>query len=538
MTLTHLKKASHRAPFLWGCILLLILGHTFPVFGQRDATILDHKDRIRLTRLDVLNSPAREVNLSITPDGKYLYFMSLRGGQSWSRSDYMTFRGDTVYDGDIWYAERKGSNWMRPRCLPLGINSSGGEDEPNVSANGKSVYYQSWNRLWKYTGGPYYQVKRNGSKWGKPEGLGGGITEFFNFVRATDGMTVSADQKKLIVAAGPEYDANMDIYLSKKSTYGWTYCKRLPISTAGDDRSVFLAADGKTLYFASNGYEGFGGLDIFKTTLNSDGTFGEVINVGAPFNTPADDYGLILTANGMEAYFVRDGDIYYADLKDADERIRPNTPKVNHTLAGTVRDSVNWRGLEATIILIDARSKLPLKEIKTSNGGSYSLTLPNADKIYDQVVIADGYPKVRRRINVVKKSYAERIASNFILAQPQPPTGPPIAAVPTPTPQPTPPPVRPRPTPQPEPEPEPSSTEPVVSAEPEPTPPRSEPKPEPEPKRIEPTAPDPVPVEPEEDPYDFQFVAENNLTLLLDVSASMKKPERLPLLKDALAKLL
>ena len=126
-------------------------------------------------------------------------------------------------------------------------------------------------------------------------------------------MTISADEKKFIVAAGHEYDARMDIYMSKRTAYGWTYCKKLPISTAGDDRSVFLAADGKTLYFASDGYKGYGGLDIYKTTLNSDGTFGEVINVGKPFNTPQDDYGLILTGDGNEAYFIRDGSIQFAD---------------------------------------------------------------------------------------------------------------------------------------------------------------------------------------------------------------------------------
>jgi hypothetical protein len=502
------------------------------LWAQRDATILDHKDRIRISRLDLLNSPAREVNLSITPDGNTLYFMSLRGGQHWSRSDYMTFRGDTVYDGDIWYAEKINGQWQRPRCLPLGINSSGGEDEPNVSSSGKSVYFQSWNRLWEYTGGPYYRATRSGNNWGKPEGLAGGITEFFRFVRATDGMTISPDEKKMIVAAGPDYDVNMDIYMSKKSSYGWTYCKRLPISTPGDDRSVFLAADGKTLYFASDGYEGFGGLDIFKTTLNSDGTFGEVINVGAPFNTPQDDYGLILTGNGLEAYFIRNGDIHFADLRDADARIRPVIPEVAHTLAGTVRDSINWRGVPAKIILFDARSKVPLQTIQTSTSGSYAITLPNQNKIYDQVVIAEGYPKVRRRISVVQSTYDETIASNFILAKPQAPKPlpPPIAAN-TPPPTPT----RPQPQPTPQPKPEPSPVEEArspVAVQPV--------LPKPDPKLpIQPIEqPKPAPIEVPEDPYSFEFVAENNLTLLLDVSASMKKPDKLPLLKDALAKLL
>lgn len=508
-----------------GTLSALFLMFQFPFFlsAQREATLLDHKDRIRITRMDILNSRFREVNLSITPDGKYLYFMSLRGGQSWSQDTYMTFQGDSVADGDIWYSQRVGGKWQRPKVMPLGINTPQGEDEPNVSADGKTVFYQSWNSLWRFNGGPYYTASLNGKSWSRPKGLGGGINEFFQYISATDGMTISPDRKRFIVAAGREYDGNMDIYMSKQSTYGWTYCKRLPISTPGNERAVFLAADGKTLYFASDGYEGFGGLDIFKTTLNSDGTFGEVINVGAPFNTKADDYGLILTADGMEGYFIRDGDIYFADLKEADERIRPTMPEVKHALTGTIRDSANWTGLEGEIVLLDARSKIMVKKIRTNRSGRYTIELPNANKYYDQVVIVNGYPKARRRIEVKKKAYDETIVSNFLLGKPQPKPKPPIAAAnpkpPTPTPKPTP--------------------KPSPKAQKEPDKPKVEPKPQPEPTPPPKPRPKPVPPKPEAKPdYSFDYVAENNLTLLLDVSASMRKPEKLPLLKSALEKLL
>ena len=163
--------------------ILCVMGNFAPLIAQRKATILDHKDRIRVTRVNVLNSSARETNLSITPDGNYLYYMSLRGGKSWSRS-YMTFRGDSVYDGDIWYAQRVGNRWQNPRCMPYGINTSQGEDEPNISANGRRVYFQSWNIMWDRTGGPYYMAERSGNKWSSPRGLGGGITDSSTASRA------------------------------------------------------------------------------------------------------------------------------------------------------------------------------------------------------------------------------------------------------------------------------------------------------------------------------------------------------------------
>ncbi|MEO0470864.1 MAG: VWA domain-containing protein, partial [Bacteroidota bacterium] len=507
------------------CVMLSLSG----LRAQRGATILDHKDRIRVSRVGILNSSARETNLSITPDGNYLYYMSLRGGKSWSRS-YMTFRGDSVYDGDIWYAQRVGNRWQNPRCMPYGINTSQGEDEPNISANGKRVYFQSWNIMWDRTGGPYYMAERNGNKWSSPRGLGGGITEFFHHLPATDGMSISVNEKTFVVAAGPDYDAPMDIFLSRQSRYGWTYCKRLPISTPGDDRSVFLAADGKTLYFASDGYKGFGGLDIYKTTLINDSTFGEVVNVGAPFNTPADDYGLILTGDGNEAYFIRDGDIYFADLKEADPLIKPEIPTFTQKIEGTIRDKDSWANLNADVILMDARSKRIIRKTKTSRG-KYTLPLPNKDRVYDQIVIAEGYPRTRKRITVTATMYDNVIKSNLLLKRERelPVETPPVASTD---------PVKPAVI-----EPDPVDDPPVEDKGPGTTVPiidKVDSNPTAGPGISENNLPTntPAPVVEPQDPYDFNGVAENNLILLLDVSASMKKPEKLPLLKDAFDRLL
>ncbi|MDP5172676.1 MAG: VWA domain-containing protein [Bacteroidia bacterium] len=516
----HLLPTTNRTLFL---LAFLTIGGTLS--AQRAATILDHQDRIRIAPVKALNSPFRETNLSITPDGKYLYFMSLRGGLE-NSSQIMTFEGDSVYDGDIWYSERVNGAWQRPKAMPSGVNTANGEDEPVVSADGKRVYFQSWNYIWDRTGGPYFVSELQGNIWTRPVGLGGGITEFFSVVQATDGMTISPDERTMIVAAGQGYDTPMDIYISKKGEYGWTYCKKLAISTEADERSVFLAPDGKTLYFASKGYRGLGGLDIYKTTLNPDGTFGEIINIGAPFNTPADDYGFILTGDGMEAYFVRNGDIYFADLREADSRIRPEVPVITHVLQGTVRDSATWRGVPAQVLLLDARTKRLVKKVDTSPTGAYRIELPNVGRVYDQLVVSTGYPQKTRRITIDQKAYPETITANFLLAKPssnysQPSA--PIAAQPRPQ-QPA------------------NNPRPVTPVQPVPAPPaitHIEARPQTPMATPPPTITPPlVVIPPAENPYSFDGVAENNLILLLDVSASMRKSDKLPLLKEAFSRML
>ncbi|MCI4668582.1 MAG: VWA domain-containing protein [Bacteroidia bacterium] len=511
-------------------ILLLILSST-GLHAQKKATILDHKDRIKIKKLYTLNSTSRETNLSITPDGKYLFFMSLRGGQPWSNS-FMMFKGDSVYDGDIWYSRKVNGKWALPKCMPYGINTMQGEDEPNISPDGKRVYFQSWNGLWEQTGGPYYVASRKNESWGSPIGMGGGVTEFFmNYkYHATDGMAISPDEKTMVVAVGKDYDGNMDLYMSKKTKYGWSYCKRMGISTIGDDRSVFISGDGKTIYFASDGYKGYGGLDIFKTTLKPDGTIGEVINIGKPFNTAGDDYGFILTADGMESYFVRNGDIYYADLKEADVRIRPSASalKIPHTIKGTVRDSSNWKGLKAEVIVLDAKTRFPVKKLKTSADGKYTFTIPNKNGIYDEIVVAEGFKKKRRRIQVNESSYSQTIKANFLLSKTNKAanTPPPITKkekIETP----------PKIIAKKDQEPEETSKEPVKTL-----PPLSKMEPPTKNKNEIDVKVEKGPIPKAPDPYDFSGIARNNLILLLDVSASMRKSDRLPVLKEALNKLL
>lgn len=497
---------------------------------QREATLLQHRDRIRVTPLPMLNSSFRETNLSITPDGQYLFFMSLRGGQPWSRN-YMVWGEDSVYDGDIWYTRKYNGKWQAPKCLPYGINTSSGEDEPNVSPNGRKVYYQSWQAYWPFTGGPYYEAELIDGKWGKGKGLGGGITEFFksNF-DATDGMTISPDGKTFIVACGNDYHNNMDLYISRKGPRGWSYCKRMGVSTPRDDRSAFIAADGQTLYFASNGYGGYGGLDIFKTTIKPDGSFGEVINLGKPFNTPQDDYGFILTGDGSEGYFIRDGDIFFADLTNADPRMKPS---YQISLKGIVRDSLTGSPVRAKVILMDARTTRVVKILSTDSKGYYQAYLPNQDATYYQSVKADGYtPKkevLKTREAVAQQSYEH----NFYLAKPQPPAKPerpPLIVQNNSSPT-NPPASKPRQAEEAEKPQAPEPTKPNISLNPVKTKPKAE-------ISIESEAASRIEADKYEDPYSFDDIAENNLILLLDVSASMKHADKLPLLKESVKNLI
>ncbi len=136
-----------------------------------------------------------------------------------------------------------------------------------------------------------------------------------------------------------------DLYFTERKSDGtWGEAKNLgpDVNTAWDEDAPFLSADGKTLYFSSNGHEGFGGYDIYKTYANVKG-WAEPQNMGRPYNSPAHDIFFVLDSTGRSGFFASgrfgghgDMDIYrFNDLKST-KLVAMNVPGalINHTAKG------------------------------------------------------------------------------------------------------------------------------------------------------------------------------------------------------------
>ncbi len=380
---------------------MLILSINF-IFSQKYKIIKN--SNYKITKLNQLNSEYRETNLSITPDGKYLFYMSDRGGQKWSVSDGF-FKGKPSFDGDIWFSEKVNGKWLKAKPLSNKINTYSGEDEPNISPDGQKVYFESWNYWWATTGGPYYSAEINGTDWGTLYGLGGGINKFFvykfdkNNGYATDGMAISPDGKTFIVACGKDYDGNLDYYISHKKNNEWTYPTKMAISTPEEERSIFIAGDNHTIFFASAGYGGFGGIDIFKAYIDDNGIVSNIENIGAPFNTKANDYGFIITADGKEAYFVRNGDIYMAQL-DTNNELKPAASIV---ISGVLTDCHN-RPHKQEIYLQNKKTK-KIITTQSNSAGKFVFSLPAENGIFN--ILNQNRTKIKTLKINTKKNFSE-----------------------------------------------------------------------------------------------------------------------------------
>ncbi len=100
-----------------------------------------------------------------------------------------------------------------------------------------------------------------------------------------------------------------DIYTTSKLLDGWTDKQSLQgaVNTGNNENFPFLLPDGITLYFASNGLNSIGGYDIFVSRYRSEtNSFLQPMNIGMPFNSPANDYMFAIDEEQGVGYFATD----------------------------------------------------------------------------------------------------------------------------------------------------------------------------------------------------------------------------------------
>ncbi len=98
----------------------------------------------------------------------------------------------------------------------------------------------------------------------------------------------------------------VDLYTSKRSSIHAAWEKPVNmgelVNTEGDEMFPSINKD-STLFFASTGHIGLGGLDIFQVLLKDEVAIGSVVNLGTPINSSVDDFGLIKSLDGKSGFF-------------------------------------------------------------------------------------------------------------------------------------------------------------------------------------------------------------------------------------------
>jgi len=187
---------------------------------------------------------------------------------------------------------------------------------------------------------------------------------------------LSPDEKTLyFVSNMPGTLGQSDIFkveIKADGSFGTPQNMGPTINTPGRETFPFVSENNE-LYFASDGHLGLGGLDIFVSKPANAGTYKKVMNIGAPANSPKDDFAFLINTTTKKGFLTsnREGGQGADDIYTFIENI-PLQYACEQLLAGVVTDSETGAPLaNATVTLFDENFKM-VKTITTDANGNYN----------------------------------------------------------------------------------------------------------------------------------------------------------------------
>src|ERR1035437_8804520 len=250
---------------------------------------------------DNINSKDPEYYPSITIDGKKIVFTRRVHGSD-AKGNELTGNED-FYESELIDGE-----WSKAKPLEGNINSSQyNEGAQNISQDGKWLIFTGCLFPEGMGSCDLYISYLTKQGWSQPENLGPNVnSEFWE-----SSPSLSPDKKDLYFSSSvPGGFGGKDIWVCHRNADGkWGPAQNLgaEINTAGDEGSPFIHADNQTLYFNSNGHQGYSEkADLFVSHKQPDGTWSKPENLGYPINTIDEEGSLIVSADGKTAYYASD----------------------------------------------------------------------------------------------------------------------------------------------------------------------------------------------------------------------------------------
>lgn len=273
-------------------------------------------------------------------------------------------------------------NWLAPVELEDEVNTEFDEGTPSFSKDGNTMYY---TYCAQDPEGPrtseIYVSNRSSAKWGK--GTRASIVK--DSVTALGHPAVSPDGKYLYyVSDAIGGFGGKDIFRSRLVGNDFGPMENLgpEINTPGDEMFPYVR-DSVTLYFASNGHPGMGGLDLFKATQDSTGKW-HVENLKAPINSMGDDFGITFEGNKEKGFFSSNRN----DARGYDHLYSFELPTITIFIEGIVFDVDEYPIEDATVRIV-GKDGLNVK-VPAKKDGTYRVELER-DIRYVMMASARGY---------------------------------------------------------------------------------------------------------------------------------------------------
>ena len=381
--------------------------------GETTSSIA-HREELIIENLgDRINTPFEEVFPIIAADGKTLFFDRKNHPKN-------TRPITSDKDDDIWYSIQVGGVWQEAINIGKPLNNASPNYVCSVSPDGNTFLLGNIYQKNKTASQGVSMAHRTKDGWSFP--VKQVIKEFENFNQHSE-YSLAANQKIMLLAIEmADSKGDRDIYVSfKESENQWSKPVNLggQVNTAELEMTPFLAADNKTLYFASRGFSGYGSVDMYFTKrLDETWTnWSSPINLGDQLNSKEWDASYTIDAFGEYAYFVsynnsigKSADIFRVELPDA---LKPDRVTIVY---GKVYNSKTKQPILADIFYENLHTGKELGQGSANpNDGSYKIILPRTEA-YAFWAAAEGFLSVEDNIDFEKEhNLPEKIKRDLYL---------------------------------------------------------------------------------------------------------------------------
>ena len=361
--------------------------------------------RYEVRRMDKFNSRRGEFSPMLAGD-KYdqLYFASSRSKDKDAKVSAIT--GQNNNNLFLVKQDEKGA-WLAPVELEDEVNTEYDEGTPSFSPDGNTMYYTYCAQDPEGTRtAEIYISTRSSAKWGK----GTRATIVKDSVTALGHPSISPDGKYLyFVSDAVGGFGGKDIFRARVAGNDFGPMENLgeEINTPGDEMFPYVR-DSVTLYFASNGHPGMGGLDLFKATQDSTGKW-KVENLGAPINSMADDFGITFAGKEERGFFCSNRN----DARGYDHIYSFERPTITIFIEGIVNDVDEYPIEDATVRIVGKDGlnvKVPVKK-----DGTYRVELER-DIRYVMMASARGYLNQNYELHTRPEEKNETYIVDFFLS--------------------------------------------------------------------------------------------------------------------------
>lgn len=359
-----------------------------------------------------INSDGNETHPVLTADGKTMFFSSDRARSNGSNHGRVDPNTKTHYF-DIYRTQLQAdSTWEEPEFLNLGVRHHA--NVVGSDAFGQKLIVSDddgWTHELKTT----EQWERG---WTVAEPL------FLDRKIPTEGEIVFFPNKDRLIASvkSRRGEGGYDLFESSLDDKGrWGKLKSLGtrVNTWGDEIAPFVAADGQTVFFASNGLESMGGFDLYRTTTNAAGGWTEPEHLGAPINSVNDDVAFVIGAKGEVGYLTSRREADRGDLQLYEVQMNGRAALEQSVVVLTL-DAENLEGMTQPDVLVvkDAASGELVQRVERENTrNAFNLILPvGRDFVVESEVGTSSEtaePGIRRTLTLSQDLEAEVIELGF-----------------------------------------------------------------------------------------------------------------------------